>query len=394
MSRTISWGVAAGATLLISLTACAQPASGNAIAAGGPENVCSLVGTQVSAQLLQAGITATPTNNGSSSGCTWQDQASATTVTLTTGNVGGKDGQAVETTTVPGAGTVQIVGPGEVTFTAANRPWDLKVDSKNSDQVDTKTATALVVTISQTLGGGGATAGATAAPTGAASSAVNTATESTTTVTDINDRTFDLRTSTISTGQGSADALDLGNGQTVPMKTIARIVFSDAGRGDTFMDITTIDGKQAHGGAFGNHVIQGESDFGPFSQEVKSLKTVEFHRDVAFVATPDPTTLTPFDSAIATVVQTSGEKSAVKAPTLTFSGDGITLENGLTVQFRRIATVESVPVTDGQKLTITLVNGTTVAGTVNKDLTFTGDADTGPLAATAGAVQSITINRR
>ena len=98
-------------------------------------------------------------------------------------------------------------------------------------------------------------------------------------------------------------------------------------------------------------------------------------------------------AAVATGTETDGKASKVKASSLAFSGDEITLENGQSVKFARITKVAAAPVTDGVKLTLTLVTGKTVAGTVNKDLPFTGDADGGPLSVIAGSVKSITIDR-
>lgn len=101
----------------------------------GEPDVCDVTAAPVTNELARNGITVTAVDDGTSSDCVWQDGAGSTTVTLKPGGAGGQDGAVVG------------VGPGEVTFTAKNQPWDLLVDSPNADDVDSGTATALVSTI-------------------------------------------------------------------------------------------------------------------------------------------------------------------------------------------------------------------------------------------------------
>lgn len=394
MLRTMSWGVAAGATLLISLTACAVPGSpGAASTAGGAGDVCGLLAAPVTAALVQNGITATPINDGTSAACQWKDPVSETTVTLKTDAAAGtgKDGQAVETTTVPGAGEVTVVGPGEVTFTAAGRPWDLLVESKNSDEVDTKTATDLVAAITGAIGGGTGTgagaAGSTSSDTG------TTQKDSTVTVTDTDGRTTDLMSSTVQVeGQ---DSVALGNGQTVPLNKVTKIEFSDADLSNRNGAFTLTDGQTTSGTVYFKSPVQGQSDFGSFRLTIDKVTSVEWKRDTPFEATPEPK-LTPWGSATAVVTEVTGKTSNVKAPTLRFLSDNsVTLDNGQTVAFEKITKLESKADLDRNiaQITITLVTGRTVTGTADPHISTDGDTDGATFSSTLDQVKTITIDR-
>ncbi|MDN5857092.1 MAG: hypothetical protein L0H84_00580 [Pseudonocardia sp.] len=392
MSRKLSWGIAAGTTLLISLTGCSQQAG-----TGGPTDVCGLLAAPVTAQLVAHGITATPVDDGTSTGCRWQDQASSTTVTLTAldSPATTKDGQTLD---VAGVGEVAVLGPGELGFTAGGRSWDLKVDTSNPDDVDTQIATDVVTAAGAVLQGAGVPGSGQGAPTAApqAGGGASSGTEqkdATVTVTDENNRTTDLRLSTVRVT--AVDGIALGNGQTVPQDRIARVEFSDNGDvSNMAVTVTLTDGATVTGNVFRYEGVEGGSDLGAFRQLVSKLKSVEFRRDTPFVATPAPQ-LPPFASATATVVERTGTTSKVKAPSLRFVADpGVTLDNGQSVLFEKIARIDAkLTSPDVVTVDITLVTGQKVSGGIDAHIPVEGDTDGGILSTTPDQLTSITFGR-
>ncbi len=113
-----------------------------------------------------------------------------------------------------------------------------------------------------------------------------------------------------------------------------------------------------------------------------------------FVATPDPQ-LPAWDSTTITVTETTGTVSEVQAPTLRFLSDpGLTLDNGQSVLFRRVSHVEASPVASGNiQLTVTLVNGKEVTGTIDPHISIDGDTASGPLSTETSKLASIQVNR-
>jgi hypothetical protein len=396
MSRKLAWGVAAGATLLFALTGCSQPVQAGPAGAANPNDVCGVLAAPVTATLVQNGITATPVTGSAGSACRWQDQGSSTTVTLTTlsAPLAAKDGQEL---TVPGAGTVSVVAPGEVSFELGGRAWDLKVESPKPGDANTKTATDLVTTVGGAIGGLGGQAPATrAAASGQKDGAPAAGTEqkdATVTVTDTGGRTTDLRLATVHVA--TPDGIDLGNGQTVPLDKVTKVEFSDGGDvSNTAVKVTLTDGSTQTGKVFVDLAVDGDSDFGAFRQLVSRLKSVEFRRDTPFTATPDPQ-LAPWETSTITVTDTTGKVSTVKAPSLRVIADpGVTLDNGQSVLFQRISRIDATRASDDvMALDVTLANGKKVSGGIDAHVQVEGDTDGGHLAITSDQLKSIVIGR-
>ncbi len=395
MSRKLAWGVAAGATLLFALTGCSQPVQGAQPGAANPNDVCGLLAAPVTATLVQNGITATPVTGSAGSACRWQDQGSSTTVTLTTlsAPLAAKDGQKL---TVPGAGTVSVVAPGEVSFELGGRAWDLKVESPKTGSENTRTATDLVTTVGGAIGGTGGQATAQAGASGQKDGAPAAGTEqkdATVTVTDAGGRTTELRLSTVHVA--TPDGIDLGNGQTVPLDKVRKAEFSDGGDvSNVAVKVTLTDGSTQTGKVFDYLAVDGDSDFGAFRQLVSKLKSVEFRRDTPFTATPDPQ-LAPWETSTIAVTDTTGKVSTVKAPSLRVIADpGVTLDNGQSVLFQRISRIDATRSSDDvMALDITLANGKKVSGGINAHVQVEGDTDGGHLAITSDQLKSIVIGR-
>ena len=394
MSRRITWSVAAGATVLFALTGCTQQISGaSAIqSAGQGRSLCSIVTEPVSQALEQAGITSAAPNAGGGSTCTWTDSQSGTSVTLAmvAEQLPEKD---AETTAVPGAGPVTIVGPKEVRFTVDGRQYQLLIESDGP--VDPSVLFRVLTAVSSALAGQSAAlpaapaqqAGNSETPAGTgASTAVG---DSTITVTDDKDRTVALRNSS---GRVLGDEeIGLDNGQSVPLRTIAAIVAKQTSTG-TALDITLVDGNKASGAISKALTFTGDSDAGYYSLYFEHITKVQFQRDLPFVTTPDPK-VGPWTAASVTVTSEDGTSNTVSATSFRALGDEeIGLDTGLQVPLQRIAKVEATHGSTGTDLVITLTNGKQVSGSISDAIEFSGDAPGGaPFKVYAEKVRAIDI---
>jgi hypothetical protein len=400
MSRRITWSVAAGATVLFALTGCTQQISGaSAIqSAGQGRSLCSIVTEPVSKALEQAGITSVAPNAGGGSTCTWTDSQSGTSVTLAmvAEQLPEKDAaKDAETTAVPGAGAVTIVGPKEVRFTVDGRQFQLLVESDGP--VDPSVLFRVLTAVSSALAGQGAAlpaapaqqAGDSEAPAGKGAGASTAVGDSTITVTDDKDRSVALRNSS---GRVLGDEeIGLDNGQSVPLRTIATIGAKQTSTG-TALDITLVDGNKVSGAISNALTFTGDSDAGYYSLYFKNITKVQFQRDLPFVATPDPK-VGPWTAATVRVTAEDGTSHTVSATSFRALGDEqIGLDTGLQVPLQRIAKVEATHGSTGTDLEITLTNGKQVSGSISDAIEFSGDAPGGaPFKVYAEKVRTIDI---
>jgi hypothetical protein len=396
MSRRITWSVAAGATVLFALTGCTQQISGASAvqSAGQGRSLCSIVTEPVSQALEQAGITSVAPNAGGGSTCTWTDSQSGTSVTLAmvAEQLPEKD---AETTAVPGAGPVTIVGPKEVRFTVDGRQFQLLIESDGP--VDPSVLFRVLTAVSSALAGQSAAlpaapaqqAGNSEAPAGTGAGASTAVGDSTITVTDDKDRSVALRNSS---GRVLGDEeIGLDNGQSVPLRTIAAIAAKQTSTG-TALDITLVDGNKASGVISEALTFTGDSDAGYYSLYFKHITKVQFQRDLPFVTTPDPK-VGPWTAATVTVTAEDGKSNTVSATSFRALGDEeIGLDTGLQVPLQRIAKVEATHGSTGTDLEITLTNGKQVSGSISDAIEFSGDAPGGaPFKVYAEKVRTIDI---
>ena len=396
MSRRITWSVAAGATVLFALTGCTQQISGASSiqSAGQGGSLCSIVTEPVSQALEQAGITSIAPTAGGGSTCTWTDSQSGTSVTLAmvAEQLPEKD---AETTAVPGAGAVTIVGPKEVRFTIDGRQYQLLIESDGP--VDPSVLFRVLTAVSSALAGQSAAlpaapaqqAGNSGAPAGTGTGASTAVGDSTITVTDDKDRSVALRNSS---GRVLGDEeIGLDNGQSVPLRTIASIAAKQTSTG-TALDISLVDGNKVSGVISEALTFTGDSDAGYYSLYFKHITAVQFQRDLPFVATPDPK-VGPWTAAKVTVTSEDGTSNTVSATSFRALGDEeIGLDTGLQVPLQRIAKVEATHGSTGTDLVITLTNGKQVSGSISDAIQFSGDAPGGaPFKVYAEKVRTIDI---
>jgi hypothetical protein len=396
MSRRITWSVAAGATVLFALTGCTQQISGaSAIqSAGKGGDLCTIVTEPVSQALEQAGISSIAPTAGGGSVCTWTDSQSGTSVTLAmvAEQLPEKD---AETTAVPGAGPVTIVGPKEVRFTVDGRQYQLLLESDGP--VDPSVLFRVLTAVSSALAGQSAAlpaapaqqAGDSEAPAGNGAGASTAVGDSTITVTDDKDRSVALRNSS---GRVLGDEeIGLDNGQSVPLRTIATIGAKQTSTG-TALDITLVDGNKVSGAISSALTFTGDSDAGYYSLYFKNITKVQFQRDLPFVATPDPK-VGPWTAASIKVTSEDGTSNTVSATSFRVLGDEeIGLDTGQQVPLQRIAKVEATHGSTGTDLEITLTNGKQVSGSISDAIEFSGDAPGGaPFKVYAEKVRTIDI---
>ncbi|MGI5125320.1 hypothetical protein ACQEVB_00770 [Pseudonocardia sp. CA-107938] len=379
MSRRITWSVAAGATFLFALTGCTQQIGGASAAqnAGQGRSLCAIVTEPVSKALEQAGVhSVAPAAGGTT--CTWTDSQSGTSVTLTQ-VADQRPEKDAETTAVPGAGTVTIVGPQEVRFTVDGRQFQLKLDSKGP--VDPAVLFRILTAVSTALSGQSGALPAAPAPQQAGSTAPSSGTgasttrgDSSVTVTDDKGRTVVLRNS--STRVLGGEKIDLDSGQSVPLRTIATVDATKTSTG-TSLVITLADGTKVTGPTGSYVTVSGDSDAGKYELPWVNITKVEFQRDHPFVTTPDPK-LGPWTAAKVTIAAEDGTSKTVTGPSFrVLGGEEIRLDTGQQVSLQRIAKIETTHPTTGTELQITLANGKQVTGAIGDYIEFTGDAPGG-----------------
>jgi hypothetical protein len=362
MTRRIALVVAAGATALFSLSGCATQGLPAAVQpATASSDLCSVLPQSVGQALEQAGVSAgAPASRDNA--CVWTDKQSGTTVSLSEVKGGEKD--QAPTTAVPGAGPVSIVSPQEVRFTAGGKVYDITIDSTGT--LDPTVLVRVVGAMAPALGSPGAAASAAPAPAGSSTEQG----ETTVTVTDDKGRTTDLQASTFRVMAG--ERFDLDSGQTVPLSTVTKVTAAHSSTG-TAITLTLADGREVTGGQDNYVTFSGDSDFGKFEMRMMHLKSLEFRKDTPFVATPDPQ-LGPWDAATIAITKGDGSTATVPASSLRVVGsDYITLENGQDVPLQRIAGITAKHNSVGTMLKITMLNGTSVSGSVDDHVDFTAD---------------------